>query len=121
MSKDAARAFYEKIKSDAALAKEVARLGEDASDADLIRVAGEAGFTCTADDLNQVGHEVANELNDDQLDAVAGGTGPVAPQPGNSALKATPNTPGGASSLKIMPGTPGSRAILIGAFKATSS
>jgi len=76
MSKEAARAFYDKVKTTPELAEKVTARGDQLSDDDIVKIAAVAGFECTVDELDAVGMEIASELNEDQLDAVTGGTGP---------------------------------------------
>lgn len=115
MSQEAARAFYEKIKSDPALAKQIVGLGDAPTDDDMIRVAKQAGFECTADELDQVGLEAASELDEAQLDGVAGGTGATAPKAPTGAYLEK-SGPGGDVSLKIQPGT---KNLLLTAYKVS--
>lgn len=77
MSKEAARAFHERIKTDETLAGKVVALGAALSDQDMMRIAKEAGFDCTIEDLDAVGMELGSELGDKALEAVVGGSGPI--------------------------------------------
>jgi predicted ribosomally synthesized peptide with nif11-like leader len=101
MSKEAARAFYNRVKSSPELAEKLTACGDQLSEADMVRIAGEAGFECTGDELDEVGKEIASELSDDQLEAVAGGSGPT-DVVGSKSLKIKGGI--GDSSLKIKPG-----------------
>jgi len=66
MSVDQARAFIEKMKSDEAFCDRIMAI--EAVDARLA-AASDAGFEFTDTEIN----EVKSELNDDELDRVAGG------------------------------------------------
>ena len=66
MSVDQARAFIEKMKSDEAFCDRIMAI--EAVDARLA-AARDAGFVFTETEIN----EVKSELNDDELDRVAGG------------------------------------------------
>jgi predicted ribosomally synthesized peptide with nif11-like leader len=93
MTKEAARAFHERIKIDETLAGKVVELGAAMSDQDMVRIAKEAGFDCTVEELDAVGMELGSELGDKALDAVVGGTGPAlpgAPIVPSPEVKATP-------------------------------
>jgi predicted ribosomally synthesized peptide with nif11-like leader len=68
MSIEAAKAFIEKVKTDAELAKKV----KEAEDADSkLQIAKQEGFEFTAQEAKQV----QEELTDEDLDSVAGGWG----------------------------------------------
>jgi predicted ribosomally synthesized peptide with nif11-like leader len=101
MSKEAARAFYDKVKASPELANKVTERGDQLSDADMVRIAGDAGFECTAEELDAVGTEIASELSDDQLNDVAGGSGP-ADAVGSKSLKIKGGI--GDTSIKVKPG-----------------
>jgi predicted ribosomally synthesized peptide with nif11-like leader len=68
-----ARAFLLKLDSDPALSRRVHQLYLEA----LERVAGEAGYRVTADELSEAAGEAmaGGLLSDDDLDRVAGGNG----------------------------------------------
>ena len=66
----------------------------------MVRIAGEAGFDCTAEELDEVGTEVGGELSDDQLNAVAGGSGPAIAGSKNLKIKGGI----GDTSIKVKPG-----------------
>lgn len=68
MSIESAKAFIEKVKTDAEFAKKV----KECKDAEARKsFAQAAGFDFTKAEIEQVG----SELSDEQLDAVAGGCG----------------------------------------------
>ena len=66
MSLDQARAFLEKIKSDEAFRNRVMAIKDVAERFNIIK---SEGFDCSEKEIK----EVAGELNDDELDAAAGG------------------------------------------------
>ena len=66
MSLEAARAFLEKLHTDATLQAQLEKL---ASNEERQRLITEAGFACTVDEVRQAGQEVS----DDQLGNVSGG------------------------------------------------
>ena len=71
-----ARAFFDKVRTDASLGGRVRALADTPEEQRieaLMRVANEAGFECSANDLLALGQEVSNELSEGQLDQVAGG------------------------------------------------
>ncbi len=113
MSKESARAFYEKVKSDSKLADEVTKRGSDLTDDDMVNIAKGAGFDCTADELDEVGEELGSELSDSDLDAVAGGSGATYVKGKGLAWKAGPAN----KALKIKPGI---QAGSVGAYKASA-
>ncbi|MFO0567904.1 MAG: Nif11-like leader peptide family RiPP precursor [Polyangiaceae bacterium] len=96
MSMQAARAFHERIKSDASLARKITELGSKLTDDDMVRFAKESGFECSVDDLDALGMELASEIGESDLDQVTGGAGPADAKDINAA-----KIKGGISSLKI--------------------
>ena len=83
MSVEQVKAFFDKVKSDSALAQKLkdaqAAYTGDTSDKDaaiaavVIPVAAEAGFNFTVEDFNAAFEAEEGELSEDELDAVAGG------------------------------------------------
>lgn len=74
MSKEQLEAFIEKVKEDKDLQKKLAALPKDdtkAAQETTITIAKESGFDVNAEDLI---HDRKEQLDDDELDAVAGGT-----------------------------------------------
>ena len=66
MSEEQLKAFWEAIQADPSLQEKL----RAATDADsIVRIAKEAGFEITADEIK----EAQSELSDEQLDRVAGG------------------------------------------------
>jgi len=66
--------FVEKAKSDKVLGDKVKKLDEkNAADEEYITLAADAGFTITADELNET--KKKRELRDEELESVAGGVG----------------------------------------------
>ena len=66
MSLDHARAFIEKMKTDAAFSERVKAIGDVAERFNLIK---NEGFDCSEEEIK----EVAGELSEEELDAAAGG------------------------------------------------
>jgi len=71
MSEEQLKAFLEAVKADAGLQEKL----NAATDADAaVAIAKEVGFMISADELQQA-QAVGEELSDEELEAVAGGTG----------------------------------------------
>ena len=66
MSEEQLKAFIEKVQADPSLQEQLKAEG-----ADPVAIAKAAGFTIKQQDL----HRQASELSDEELEAVAGGTG----------------------------------------------
>jgi len=67
------KAFIEKAKSDNELTEKLNRFGEKGAGADeYIKIAAEYGFTITEDEFEKANK--ANELSEEQLEDIAGGT-----------------------------------------------
>jgi len=84
MSTDNVKAFYEKVAADEALGDKVKAVGEglagrgqtapdDTALAEIVKIAGEAGFDFSADDW-KAAQGKAGELSTQDLDKVAGGS-----------------------------------------------
>jgi len=71
MSIESAKAFIERMKSDAAFRKSV----NGASDPEAL--VKEAGFDFTKEELREVREEIGQELSDEALRDVAGGADPT--------------------------------------------
>lgn len=69
MSTESLRAFGRKVQVDRALYEKLMM----ARAAAAVKVAADAGFTFTVEEARALIDEVATELNDEQLEAVAGG------------------------------------------------
>ena len=71
MSEEQLKAFIEKVKADTSLQEKL----KAAADIDAVAaIAKEAGFSISADDINQA----QSELSDKELEGVAGGDSPTA-------------------------------------------
>lgn len=78
MSKEMAAAFITKSEADNSLQKQLQSLGEDDLTG-LLRLASASGYPFSADDLKSVlmaSMDVGDELDESQLDQVAGGLNP---------------------------------------------
>jgi len=77
MSVENVKAFFLKAAEDEALRAKLKALAEreEALYEDLVRIAAEAGFEFTAQDVRKAHATADRELTDDELDAVAGGKG----------------------------------------------
>ena len=71
------KAFFEKVAEDEALQEKLKALAEreEAMYADLVEIASAAGFEFTTADARRARVDVARDLSDEELDAVAGGRG----------------------------------------------
>ena len=68
MSEEQLKAFLEKVKGDTSL-QEKLKAAADANDAnDVVEIAKEAGFSISADEINQA----QSELSDEELEKLAG-------------------------------------------------
>jgi predicted ribosomally synthesized peptide with nif11-like leader len=78
MSKEMATAFINKSEADSSLQKQLQALGEDDLNG-LLRLASASGYPFSADDLKSVlmaSTDTGDELDESQLDQVAGGLNP---------------------------------------------
>jgi len=70
MSEEQLKAFIEKVKGDTSLQEKL----KAAADTNAVAaIAKEAGFSISADDLNQAQSELSEELSEEELEGVAGG------------------------------------------------
>ena len=72
MSEEQLKAFIEKVKGDTSL-QEKLKAAADADAEAVAAIAKEAGFSISADDLNQAQSELSEELSEEELEGVAGG------------------------------------------------
>ena len=71
MSEEQLKAFLEKVKADTSLQEKL----KSASDAEaVVEIAKDAGFSISADDLTQAQSEISEEISEEELEGVAGGT-----------------------------------------------
>ena len=72
MSEEQLKAFIEKVKGDTSL-QEKLKASADADAEAVAAIAKEAGFSISADDLNQAQSELSAELSEEELEGLAGG------------------------------------------------
>jgi predicted ribosomally synthesized peptide with nif11-like leader len=104
MSKDAARKFYEHVKTNQQLAGKIENHGPGITNEDFAKFAAAAGFDCTVEELDEVGMQMSRELSDDQLQAVTGGSGTVDPYVSGSTAYKVEATKPGTEAIKVKPG-----------------
>ena len=78
MSKQQAEAFYQKLAEDGTLKDQIAALRGDVNTVqeEIAKIAREEGFDVTKDDIQAL-HSSDKELDDAELDSVAGGCSSV--------------------------------------------
>jgi len=75
------KAFLEKINEDQALKERMGKIVKESTQEDVFAncnaVAAELGYTITQEDMKTFADEYQADLNDEELDKVAGGTTPA--------------------------------------------